>query len=598
MIYKFHGYEFDTQSLLLSRGGESVDIRPNEAKLLAFLILNADQVVSKEQILSQVWQDKVVSEQAIFQNISHLRAVLGNDAIKTYPKRGYQWQVAVSELPKNQPPIKQDVSLSHSSGIRPKSVVMFALVTLMAIVIGFNMWFSVPDADENQFTLGVLESEYSVLDADSHAELDINMIPNVASAAFFQSPEWEYANLKPHVDIVFGGQLRMFDGYYYYEFLIKGKADKWQGVYSAPSLEQIRSGVIRHLRLSVVQEIVSKAVLPDIKVAQLAIAVTETPNDLIVLNQLVDAYISVNQLDNALVTAEKLEQIARGKNQLNPKDGFHLASSLLKQSQILSRKNLYQSSGDKLNQAMVIFEKIDDHKRLSDAWYQYSVVKHLAGDYNGVKASLLKASDLAASANDRVREIESLTYLSVLAHKNRQVRDQYHYLTMAEKRMKDYRLPDYHFAKIPFHYSMFTEFDADKVPHLKQVLAYCQLNPNYWVAQTSRQRLLEYYLKNDRIDEAKGLLNTLTTENAQNDYLKLLIARAEGRKEVFIELAQTTFEKAQLAGLYDLSLDVAMLLLTDVDELDNRQFYLQFIERNASQRWRRRHQEQLTAWSI
>jgi hypothetical protein len=39
-----------------------------------------------------------VSEQVVFQNISHLRAIFGNDAIKTFSKRGYQWQLELTEV--------------------------------------------------------------------------------------------------------------------------------------------------------------------------------------------------------------------------------------------------------------------------------------------------------------------------------------------------------------------------------------------------------------------------------------------------------------------------------------------------------------------
>ena len=52
-----------------------------------------EKIHSKEAIMDSVWQDKVVSEQAVFQNISHLRILFGNHAIKTFSKRGYQWQL-------------------------------------------------------------------------------------------------------------------------------------------------------------------------------------------------------------------------------------------------------------------------------------------------------------------------------------------------------------------------------------------------------------------------------------------------------------------------------------------------------------------------
>ena len=99
MRYRFNEFEFDSKSLILTKAGDSVAIRHNEAKLLALLLEQADKVLSKEEILSLVWQGKVVSEQAVFQNISHLRNLFGNQAIKTFPKRGYQWQLQAEALP-------------------------------------------------------------------------------------------------------------------------------------------------------------------------------------------------------------------------------------------------------------------------------------------------------------------------------------------------------------------------------------------------------------------------------------------------------------------------------------------------------------------
>jgi len=93
MRYRFNEFEFDSESLLLTNNGETQAIRHTEAQVLALLLEQTDRVLNKEDILSHVWQHKVVSEQVVFQNISHLRNRFGNNAIKTFPKRGYQWQL-------------------------------------------------------------------------------------------------------------------------------------------------------------------------------------------------------------------------------------------------------------------------------------------------------------------------------------------------------------------------------------------------------------------------------------------------------------------------------------------------------------------------
>ena len=70
MRYRFNEFEFDSESLLLTNNGEALAIRHTEAKVLSLLLEQVDTVLNKEDILSDVWQNKIVSEQVVFQNIS------------------------------------------------------------------------------------------------------------------------------------------------------------------------------------------------------------------------------------------------------------------------------------------------------------------------------------------------------------------------------------------------------------------------------------------------------------------------------------------------------------------------------------------------
>jgi|TARA_R110000868_G_scaffold148700_1_gene370810 DNA-binding winged helix-turn-helix (wHTH) protein len=90
MEYYFQDYVFKSDQLTLLKQGELIKLRVNEAKLLALLLSNPDFVFSKEDIFSEVWSGKVVTEQAIFQNISRLRNIFDKHAIINHPKKGYQ----------------------------------------------------------------------------------------------------------------------------------------------------------------------------------------------------------------------------------------------------------------------------------------------------------------------------------------------------------------------------------------------------------------------------------------------------------------------------------------------------------------------------
>jgi DNA-binding response OmpR family regulator len=95
-------YRLDTKLCKLFREDEEIPISTTEYKLLYFLMANAGQVLSKEQILSSLWDNEgnFVDENTLPVNISRLRAKLEDDPkipqiIKTIHGIGYIWNGGV-----------------------------------------------------------------------------------------------------------------------------------------------------------------------------------------------------------------------------------------------------------------------------------------------------------------------------------------------------------------------------------------------------------------------------------------------------------------------------------------------------------------------
>jgi DNA-binding response OmpR family regulator len=91
-------FKLDSDLCKLFRENEEIPISATEYKLLSFLITNAGQVLSKEQILSFLWDNEgnFVDENTLPVNISRLRAKLEDDpknpqTIKTIHGIGYLW---------------------------------------------------------------------------------------------------------------------------------------------------------------------------------------------------------------------------------------------------------------------------------------------------------------------------------------------------------------------------------------------------------------------------------------------------------------------------------------------------------------------------
>lgn len=76
-----------------TRGEETLDLSPTEFKLLRYLMVNVDVVVSKEQIIEQVWRYDYVGDVGVVEKfVSQLRRKLGGPAdsfIQTIRGFGY-----------------------------------------------------------------------------------------------------------------------------------------------------------------------------------------------------------------------------------------------------------------------------------------------------------------------------------------------------------------------------------------------------------------------------------------------------------------------------------------------------------------------------
>jgi TolB-like protein/tetratricopeptide (TPR) repeat protein len=94
--YEFGAYRLNEQGRMLFRRGERVALPPKVADLLLALVQAAGGVLTREQLLQQLWPNTVVEEGTLTSHISVLRKALaegtsGQEFIETLPKRGYRF---------------------------------------------------------------------------------------------------------------------------------------------------------------------------------------------------------------------------------------------------------------------------------------------------------------------------------------------------------------------------------------------------------------------------------------------------------------------------------------------------------------------------
>lgn len=100
----FGTFVLDSDSKVLERNGQIVELRPKLVETLLVLVEAAPKVISKEEVTRRVWVDSHVVESALARNISELRQWLAEafgeeTVIETIAKRGYRFAVPVTVKP-------------------------------------------------------------------------------------------------------------------------------------------------------------------------------------------------------------------------------------------------------------------------------------------------------------------------------------------------------------------------------------------------------------------------------------------------------------------------------------------------------------------
>jgi DNA-binding winged helix-turn-helix (wHTH) protein len=103
MIYVFdEDYELDLQRYELRYSGKPVKLEPQVFNLLAYLIQHRDRVVTKEELLEQLWPARFVGEATLTSRVMAVRKAIGDRGreqrlIQTLHGRGYRFIAEVEE---------------------------------------------------------------------------------------------------------------------------------------------------------------------------------------------------------------------------------------------------------------------------------------------------------------------------------------------------------------------------------------------------------------------------------------------------------------------------------------------------------------------
>ncbi len=106
--YTFGPFLLDTAAARLSRDGVEIGMQPLALKLLEILASRAGEVLTKEELVQELWPDSFVSDDSLVQLVRRVRRALGEDARKprylaTVHRRGYRWEATPAGVPERPP---------------------------------------------------------------------------------------------------------------------------------------------------------------------------------------------------------------------------------------------------------------------------------------------------------------------------------------------------------------------------------------------------------------------------------------------------------------------------------------------------------------
>lgn len=100
VVYRFDDHELDMARYELRLAGESVQIEPRAFDVLHHLVANHDRMLTRQELLEDVWGDRFVTEAALSTALRTARMAIGDSGreqrlIRTVHGRGYQFVAPV-----------------------------------------------------------------------------------------------------------------------------------------------------------------------------------------------------------------------------------------------------------------------------------------------------------------------------------------------------------------------------------------------------------------------------------------------------------------------------------------------------------------------
>jgi DNA-binding winged helix-turn-helix (wHTH) protein/tetratricopeptide (TPR) repeat protein len=623
MQYFFENYQFDSIQRILFKNGQIIALKRNETKLLNLFLSRPSDILSKNTILSEVWGSRVVSEQVVFQNISQLRTIFTDKAIKTFPKKGYQWQLDIkpevliesTELTEleEEPEEGSAGFIKKRAGLKSPSFVWVILASFMLLIL--LIFFLKGGTPEQVITTNVNKSNITVIpfennnksaasplvnsfnqvinENEGNGQFKLNRSKkNISTRSFFNAPflAWKNHQLVGH-DLLLSGLLSSQSDGLLLRYRLQGVHRAWTGYLFSTSvdtlLQQLDSKLYRILASQYLTLEYDALVT-----SELTLIHNQHPDDHEVLLRLIERQIEQKNYDVAMAFTDKLiTQSDPITHTAYLGEAFRLKGKVfhLRGSTDLA-KSFYRQAHEVLATRNLLLLQSQVSK--SEAWLGF-----LQEDYRQVNASLYQAATQAQLADEPLAEVEAYTLQSIFASKMGFDKEKYDYLYKAKSLLIDYQLDKANFAVIYYHFALFAENKEEAKSYFEKILALPYKKSAYWIKEDAQAHLAKYYMAQQAWQQALNLFPDRQSSAFSNNQ-RAQIYYAMDEKTKALDYVKQAFNQAIIQYKYAESLNAALLLYRmsiQSGDITGEIEYKSYIKKNTSKHWLDRHQDALKA---
>ncbi len=139
---------FDSQAQQLSRAQQTIQLEPITSVLLHYLCQNDGRIITRDDLICHVWNNRVVADSTINRAISILRKDLVDDPqnptyIKTVPKQGYLLLASIHELSEQERLLHQRKRIpGFIQSLTRQNIVTFLLLSTVGVLTAINIFKS------------------------------------------------------------------------------------------------------------------------------------------------------------------------------------------------------------------------------------------------------------------------------------------------------------------------------------------------------------------------------------------------------------------------------------------------------------------------